>query len=358
MVSKTRSAEFEATLLFVDEPQIVSLTAGKAKRQLIAVAIPSDDINVSNFLATTVSKRDWAKYLDSIVDLRYLFTVPTIRILYNFDLGAIKNGKITLKRIDGQAPEDHLPPPRFFATNHSETYKFYEARASDPEQLLVDGEWELTDFGQFQQKFSDIYTFLISQKNWLSKDVPDESKRRILNAFRTRPYQGGFSYVHLFKDLGVNIPRSDQISLDKIRYASPGKVEIFGKDEIFSDLQVIIPNFVENRIELKEAYSYFYKYLSQNNFLKMRGDHYLAGDATEEFFFFQSEKLANMMQAPNIDVVRVLSNNNALVCAKIILAFYRRLEEASMYFSQGRVSYEDEASMYLSQVRVSYEDEA
>ncbi len=343
MAHKSRTAEFDSTLVFVDEPQVVTLvSAGKSKRRFVAVAIPSDAENKSNFLAATVSDKDWVKYLESIIDLRYLFTVPTVRILYTFDLQSMKDGKVKLNGIDTAPPEEHLPLAKFFATNHTEAYDFLEDKASDPEKLLIDGEWELTDFGQFQQKYTDIYTFLISEKNWTSFNVSNDNKARILSAFRKRPYQGGFSYVHLFKDLGANVPRSDQISLDKIRYASPGKVEIFGKDEVFSDLQIIIPNFVENRDELKKTYATFHKYLSEHQFLKMKGDDYLAGDATEKYFFYQTEQLAKMMKAPNFAVVKELSNNNALVCAKIILAFYRRLEEASLYFSQGRISYEIE----------------
>ena len=207
--------------------------------------------------------------------------------------------------------------------------------------MIVDGEWELTDFGQFQQKFSDVYTFLVSEKNWIDVAANENTKKRIKQAFNNRPFQGGFSYVHLFKDLNDNVPRSDKISLNKIRYASPGKVEVFGKDEIFTTLERIIPNFVENRDNLKKEYGKFYKYLSKNKFLQMNGDHYVKGDASEKYIFSSTEILCQLMLAPNFNTVKSLSNENALVCAKVVLAFYRRLEESALYFSQGRVSYED-----------------
>lgn len=333
-----RTAVFDAVLVYMDEPQVVTLVSQKTR--IVAVAIPYGNETMSMFLATSASDRDWNRYLDGTVDLRYLFTVPSVRTLYHFDLQSMKEKKVKMTPWEGDLDERYLPLPRFFSSNHTEDYAAGE-RASDPEKLLIDGEWELTDFGQFQQKFSDIYAFLAATRNWQDANAPLTTRRKIKEAFLNRPFQGGFSYVHLFRELGENVPRADQLNLNKIQYASPGHVEIFGKEEIFGDLQLIIPNFLQKRQSLSVMYNDFHRYLSANHYLKMSGDEYGINDPTEGYINQTAGSLAKAMMAPDFSVVSALANKNALVSAKIVLSFYRRLSDAAMYFAQGRIAYED-----------------
>lgn len=335
-----RSAKFEATLVYVDEPQLICLMAGNSR--ILAVAIPEEDLSKSMFLATTVSKRDWEKYIEGVVDLRYLFTYPT-RVQYTFDLYGMVDGKVMMNPVVGDTDGSFLPLPGFFSSNHTEDYDYnIGAKASDVETLLIDGEWELTDFGQFQQKFSDIYAFLISTQDWTSQSVATPMLKRIKSAFLNRPFQGGFSYVHLFRDLNDNVPRSEKLNLSKIQYASPGSVEIYGRDDVFDRIHEIIPNFLQNRIEIGRKYSDFYKFLSRNKYLQMSGDHFSKDDAMTKYFISEAEGLSRLMMAPDFDAVWQLTDENALVASKVVLSFYRRLAEAATYFGQGRIAYEDE----------------
>lgn len=52
-------------------------------------------------------------------------------------------------------------------------------------------------------------------------------------------------------------------------------------------------------------------------------------------------ELANEMLAPNFEAVWDLTDQNALVAAKVVLSFYRRLNDAATYFAQGRIAYSD-----------------
>ncbi|MER9449649.1 hypothetical protein [Mesorhizobium sp. M0254] len=338
MAIHRRSAIFDAVLVYLDEPQIVTLISQKTR--VVAIAIPYENPNIAMFHATTVAEKDWERYLSGTVDLRYLFTFPTVRVHYYFDLHALEDGKIMMSPWIGDIGENYLPLPRFFSSNHTEEYKA-NIRATDRELLVIDGEWELTDFGQFQQKYSDIYAFIIATKNWLDAGATLQTKRRVKDAFLNRPFQGGFSYVHLFRDLSNNVSRPDQLNLSKIKYASPGEVEIFGKEEIFEEIHQIIPNFLHKRERLQEDYRTFHQYLSENHYLRIHGDHYPKGDPTEAYMSGRARKLAVEMLAPNFDAVWDLTNGNALVASKVVLSFYRRLADAAAYFAQGRVAYTD-----------------
>jgi hypothetical protein len=335
MAIHRRAATFDAVLVYLDEPQLITLVSQKTR--IVAVAIPYDNQDKSMFLATTVAPGDWQKYLDGSVDLRYLFTYPKVRVLYHFDLHTLNDNRLMMTPWDGDLPEDYLPMPRFFSSNHTEEYD-HEQRATDTEVLVVDGEWELTDFGQFQQKYADIYAFLVSTINWGNASASVDLRSRIKQAFLHRPFAGGFSYVHLFNDLAMNVPRSDQLNLNKIRYASPGKVEMTGKDEVFDQIQTIIPNFLHKRDELHLQYRVLHKFLSDKDLLRLNGDQY-GNDPTSAFVTGRARQLAVDMLAPDFGSVWDLTNKNPLVAAKVVLSFYRRLNDAAAYFAQGRVSY-------------------
>ena len=333
---RRRKAKFAATLIYADEPQLILLK--DKDMPIVALAIPDEDSAKSMFLATTVLRKDWQSYLDGNCDLRYLFTFPKTRRIYTLNLAEIEGDYVYMAPYDEVVPEDFLPEPRMFSEFHTELLPV-EPVASDEEVLVVDGEWDMPEFGNFYQRYSDVYAFIAALKNWNSVQLANDVKRRILETFTGKPFQGGFSYVHFFQDLNDQLQRTQRLGLDKISYASPGTVEIRGEADLFSEMQNLIPTYLENRVEITAQYSKLYKYLSERRYLTMHGDRF-PGDAVVSAYIDQEAKnLADLMSEPDFTSVQTLAHNNALVTAKIILAFSRRLEEASSYFAQGRVSF-------------------
>lgn len=331
-----RIAKYEATLVYMDEPLLITLFAGKAR--VIAVAVPSADDEQLLFYATSVSSRDWDKYLNGIVDLRYLFTFPDRRNTYTFDLKKMRDGSVLITPFLNDAPEHYLPSPRFFSSNHTEEYA-HDERPSEVARLLVDGDWELSEFGQFNQRYADIYAFSVALKNWEDPHTSIKLKQDIRKPFLERPYQGGFSYVHLFHDLNDNVPVYEQLSLDKIKYASPGFVDMSGKKRIFDELEEQVANFLQNRRDIVLLYNELYGYLHKSGYLKMNGAHYLKGDPSETYIQNKTAQLNDRLLIGKIGTVRELTDDNALVTAKVVLSFYRRINELASFFAQGRVSF-------------------
>lgn len=334
---RRRRAWFAATLVFYDEPQVILLKDGRVP--IVAVAIPDVDESAARFFATTATLRDWQAYVDGACDLRYLFTYPTARHTYIFDLNMIKDGKVFMDPyLEDHIPEEYLPQARFFSSFHTELLPT-EAIASDEEVLYVDGEWDMPEFGSFYQRYSEIYSFLAAVKNWAAAGIDIQQKKLISMAFLTKPFQGGFSYVHFFKDLGDALLRPQKLGLDKIQYASPGKVEVRGEGQLFDEVEAIIPGFLKQRGAVSKQYGILHQYLSQNKYLAMSGEAYPDDEVVSAYINEQAKKLTDLIGAPNYDVVQDLTRGNALVSAKIVMAFYRRLDEAAAYFAQGRVSF-------------------
>jgi hypothetical protein len=331
-----RRAKFEAMLVFLDEPQVMTLKYGNTR--VIAVAVPDDDPDKDLFYATSVSRRDWNKYLNESVDLRYLFTYPDQRNAFTFNLNKMEDGEVYLHRYTEKAPEKYLPSPRFFASNHTEDFDHVE-KPEDTTTLYVDGEWELVEFGHFNQRYSDVYAYLVTMERWGDPKTSLQVKQQIRRPFMERPFQGGFSYVHLFSNLNDNVPPSEQVSLDKIKYASPGHVDLLGKKEAFRGVHDVISNFIKNRSEIVRQYNTLYNYLSQNKYLKMSGESYGNNNPIDHFINHEAQKLYELMLAGDFSIIQTLTDRNALVSAKIVLSFYRRLAELAAFFLEGRASF-------------------
>ncbi|MBY5399760.1 hypothetical protein HFN01_33750 [Rhizobium leguminosarum] len=334
---KRRRATFAATLVFADEPQLILLKDKGVP--IIAVAIPDDNPAKMMFAATTMIRRDWQAYLDGNCDLRYLFTYPKMRHVYTFDYCTLKDNSVLMDPFFGPLPEEYLPDPRMFAEFHTEELQV-DPLAKGEEVLVVDGEWDMPEFGTFYQRYSDVYAFIAAVRNYGDHAVAKDVKQGIAATFMTKPFKGGFSYVHFFQELVEKLMRSQRLGLEKISYASPGTVEIRGEDSLFDEMKDILPNYLENRAEISRQYGKLYSYLSQNKYLQMSAEQYRSIAAVDKFIFDESSILSNLMNFPDFGVVSQLTRDHPLVSAKIILAFCRRLEDAAAYFAQGRVSYQ------------------
>lgn len=334
---KRRRATFAATLIFADEPQLILLKDKDVP--IIAVAVPDDDPGKMMFAATTMLRRDWQAYLDGNCDLRYLFTYPKTRHVYTFDYCTLKDNSVLMDPFFGPLPEEYLPDARLFAEFHTEELAV-DPLAEGEEVLVVDGEWDMPEFGTFYQRFSDVYAFIAATRNFIDKTVDKEIKQAIATTFMTKPFRGGFSYVHFFQELVEKLMRSQRLGLEKISYASPGTVEIRGEDSLFDEMKDILPRYLENRTEISKQYGKLYNYLSENKYLQMSAEQYRSTDATDKFIMDEALILSQLMKAPDFETVSLLTRQHPLVSAKIVLAFCRRLEEAAAYFAQGRVSYQ------------------
>lgn len=175
-MAQRRSASYVRTLVYMDEPHLILLKSYKTNVIALAVSSPAEE---ARFIATTVSTRDMEAYRDGHVDLRYLFTYPTMRSIYSFNLMDMIDNKVLMSPFEQQIPEDYLPSPRFFSTSHTEDEDEI-AEPSDIQSLIVDGEWDMPDFGEFYSRYSDVYYFLSASHAFTddSVDLEKKSKRQ------------------------------------------------------------------------------------------------------------------------------------------------------------------------------------
>jgi hypothetical protein len=132
MASHRRRAKYVATLIYVDEPQLILLKS--QKNYVMAVAIPTSNKEAMHFLAATVTPINFERYMDGHCDLRYLFSFASKRMIYWFDLMSMKNEDVIMNVFESAIPERFLPMPRIFSSHHTEEYNPLD-RASDDQTL-------------------------------------------------------------------------------------------------------------------------------------------------------------------------------------------------------------------------------
>lgn len=335
--ARRRRATFVTTLVYADEPQLILLKAGD--RKVVAMAIDREDKELP-FIATTVSDSDWNKYIRGYVDLRFLFLYAKFGRAFEFDLADMSDDSEVLMEPFGseQIPEDLLPSPRFFARHHTEPADESEVGLSK-QSFGLDGEWDLPEFGQFYGKLSDIYAFNLALDKFNSPSASNDSRKSIVDAFSHYPWRGGFSYVHFYDDLYKTQAFGERLGVDSIQYASPGHVDILGLDEVFAKTTYTLKKFQENRPEIDAQYNKLHKYLSEMKLLKVEGDRFDNDSSIADYIFRESRKLAKLLEIENFGLIHRLAGRNALASSKIILSYYRRVEQSWLFFAEGRVQF-------------------
>jgi hypothetical protein len=332
-VALRTKASFVKTLVYYDGPQLVALRA--EKQHFLAMAIPSEEAN--RYFVVSTSPKHFQQYLDGEVDLRYLFTYPHQRSTFLATIGDTKS-PILLERFDEESPEAYLPERGFFSTDHTEEFRLYD-RADDVKRLDLAGQWELQDFGAFQQRYSGVYAFAaclgILRVGRYAADVGAS----IRSAFLGKPLRGGGSYGSLFSDLQECIPSSDRLRLDKIKKESPGSMQMKGRAALFADAETYIQNYLDHRASIDPRYKELYSLLRDQGLLSLHIREFSERHPLRDSIGQHTATLAHVHLLDEVPLIRELCGGNTLATAKVVLAFHRRVEGAALFFAQGRVEF-------------------
>lgn len=336
MAKRRRTAVLEKTLVYLDEPQLLLLKAREVV--ILAVAVDHEEYEFP-FLATTVSHADWRKYLDNAVDLRYLFEYGRPRHLYFFDLYSLRNdNSVVMEPWQEEVPDKFLPDHRFFARDHTEAIAT-ESPVQAVQAFDIDGNWEMSEFSKFYGQYCDIYALIHSLKKLVSQDTSGNMLRRLTEVFTNYPWRGGTSYMHFFNDLGDLLQLDEKPSINKVRYASPGEVEIKGSHDAFEDANSAIENYINYYEQINEQYQKLHAFLSERKYLTLSADRFDNDDAIADYISLETAELARLMKLPEFNTLRKACGDNALVTAKVVLAYCRRVDNTFSFFAEGRVAF-------------------
>lgn len=341
-VPKVKSIYLEVkSPLFVSDIPLVVLLSRKVasgEQHYIACAIPDDFGGLDRYFAVRVSRPILLKYWNEQCDLRYLYEYAIGQKYYSSpDLSLNEKGKVRFVEYNEALTEELLPEPRFFASSHTEDYGL-EPDLGIEQRILIDGNWDMQEFGSFYSKFADIYSF----EQALRYVIDGEGSRtdKVRRAFAAKPFKGGSSYSGFFNDLFELIPVRERPVLEGIEYHSPGHVDLRGNDEILSAVRENIEKFLVSYREIHSAHDDLRIFMSSKRMLNITGKNVELSAIDSGMFEQLTQKFYELLPIGNSEEVLALTNGDRVVCAKVGLGVFRRLQAAAKFFAQGRLSYE------------------
>lgn len=336
--AKRRKIKFEAVLFEFMEPLVLLYKAGRSF--YIASALPSDSGFVQEYLVVSATPKYLKRYFREEFDLRYLFASAQHRKFFKMDSAQISKATASVVEFNDDVSEEMLPAPQFFASSHSGKYGEFSSKHDALESLLIDGNWEMEDFGTFSSRYRDIYSFEHSLLRLADKSTPAIEADKIRNAFKNHSLRGGGSYVNLFRDLVNVTPANDQFELKRVQYASPGKIELNGNGQIFDLVEKRIKSVVSDGKRLHRLYWNLYSFMSEKGLLDVSKAAPKVRNAELQKIDSKTQELLSALNLEIYSEIKALSEHNEVNAAKISLAIYRRLKSASSYFAEGRAMYE------------------
>ncbi|WP_054006297.1 hypothetical protein [Cypionkella psychrotolerans] len=335
------NVKVEANLFEADIPLVVLLSkkAGTGTQHFIASAIPDESGEVDYYFVVFVGRHHLIRYFNEQCDLRFLFAFASGRKYYVVkDLKPNTKGAVALEEFQGVLGENLLPDGQFFVTAHTSKYGISDAIGKE-QRLLIDGHWDMQEFGSFYQKFADLYSY--SQAVEYISDPNSQKISQVQKAFSSKPFKGGSSYMGFFNDLFEIIPSNQRPSLEGIEYHSPGWVDLRGKDEILEAVKVSVELFLEGADAIQKAHDDLRGFMSKAKLLSITGGlKEVSSDVLIELLRL-TKVFYELLPVVGKDQLKSLTKDNPIVHAKVGLALFRRLRATAHFFAQGRLAYSE-----------------
>ncbi len=340
---KTLKAKFEQVLLFAGEPQII-LLSGPVGSKIVAVAVHRDGMEYP-FFGAQVTEEQFVEYIRERFDLRFLLMRPDMKRHFIFDLAISDDGQVNLMR-HKLLPEDMdtlLPDAGLFAREHTEQVQLPLLQGRSEETFGIDGKWDLDEFSKLYGQVTDLYAVFSSVDAFLDQQAAIDKRQKIQDAF-LKPFEGGGSYVSLYKSLTSVQPKSARLDVQGIAYHSPGYVKVKGQTKPLSEVRELVNHLEKNLAEIEKHYKSLYDLLRHNKLLRTNSDRFPTTGVLADRVKISTEALSDALEAYPYESILKMSAGNPLIAAKVTLSVFRRGKRLLEFFLEGRVSYDTPSS--------------
>lgn len=334
-----RKATVAQVLYEYDGPKVILLkTPGMSL--IIAVAIFKPDLD-EPFLGAEITRDQLSALADEEFGLQYLFLKPKFKTRFFIDLADLDNGNdVNLVPIAGKIDiSEFLPGRTFFASDFTEEIELSPNGSERVgERILVDGNWEIADFGDLYGGYADLYSFNDGLLKFSAETTPTDDKRAIMHAFEKR-WQGGGSYGSFYRSMRRTQAPDERLGLAGFEYHSPGYVDLEGRAELLSSVTKMLRAFAQNRKQLNKAYKALYGYLSANKLLSLSADKFNRQSPLAQSVAKRASEFSALLPGVSWGTLLSLSGRDQLVAAKVLLSLFRRLDRLNEFQLQGRVTF-------------------
>ncbi|WP_395387684.1 hypothetical protein [Mesorhizobium ciceri] len=328
--------------MYYDGP-ILALLQDRQGNNIVAFAV-SDEVEGFDepFIAKSTSPKLLSDYLRQRIDLSYLMRERRGGEPYMFDWAKFED---EVQLIPAEAVVENvselLPSPGFFARNHTEQFKGIKVSSLTSHSYRIDGRWSANDFSRFYAKLDDLYS-LFSYLGEV-RDASGPLAQNLVEKIAKYPWQRGGSYLGFFKDIAAGAKEDYPLQVSKIKYASPGVIEVKGVYSSLTQIDALIGIFDSKKSDLSTLYRELHGILDRDGVLGTDNKDF-SNKATERMAVERSDSLLAGLGVADPEAVKDACQNHFVPYAKIALAIYRRGEDFHRFHAEGRMRLPSEVS--------------
>ena len=205
---------------------------------------------------------------------------------------------------------------------------------TDVYQIPIGGKWTLEDLYIFPRAYEQCYFLYLA----LTPDTPEFEDDRVLYAYEAFPWQGGYSAVDFYNQLKWAVPRRRRPRVTRIRYSSPGFIELGGLSvAVALVLEKVVRNICNSAKMISRTYTIIYRDMQKRKLLRIRTDNEIRKLTRAERHVIEkhAENLADVLDV-DLDVLTERTGS-AYKSLKILMSLFRRVRLLCGFQRNGRL---------------------
>jgi hypothetical protein len=203
-------------------------------------------------------------------------------------------------------------------------------------RIRLDADWSLKDFYELPHVFAQVYAFNCAFL--LARG--DGGSERVVYAFSSYPWRGGYSAVNFYNTLGYQVPLRLRPKVKSIQYASPGWIELSLLVSAALAIGKAIDTFVKSAGGLNALYTDIHRGMRDRKLMKIdvKLKELELTKAQIDFAVESSQRLAKDLGFEGLDELNE-GTGNPLATLKILLSYYRRVRTLAGYAIKGKAKF-------------------
>ena len=211
-------------------------------------------------------------------------------------------------------------------------------------KLRLDGHWSLEELSEATKDYLQLYGFVYS----LLPDLPTARRAEVDYIYGKFPWRGGFSTVNFFSQLFHKIPPKLRPEVKRIRYSSPGFIELQELLMVAVGVAAIVKAVCASLNMANDTYRKIQKGSSEHKLTKIDISNKELELTQRQLAFCeaQSEKLLNIFNfsPEQVAALEEKTQGNPAMKLKILLSVYRRVEPLAQKQLEGKIKVTAEES--------------
>jgi hypothetical protein len=205
---------------------------------------------------------------------------------------------------------------------------------TDVYQIPIGGKWTLEDLYIFPRAYEQCSFLYLA----LTPDTSVFEDERVLFAYEAFPWQGGYSAVDFYNQLKWAVPRRRRPRVTRIRYSSPGFIELGGLSiGVALVLEKVVRNLCNSAKMLSGTYTVIYRDMQKRKLLRIRTNNEIRKltRAERQVVEAHAENLADVLDV-DLDVLTERTGS-AYKSLKILMSLFRRVRLLCGFQKNGRL---------------------